>query len=751
MAPISMAAAQAALGFGESANTATIEKSASMKGDVDPSNEIKKKSDPGSPSGVWEYFFSKSDQPEEETERYAGSDEECDEENEAEAESVFTHSTGFQSVMSQKNLAPIPERLVDFFGVVGHELGPIRDFAETPSDVRLQPKLVDCYPERRQDLDFPQELPMFCMPNDCQLSTKKEDPSLSTFVLTSSNGHRMYGSALIYYEIVPLEDLCEAFWQGESLLPSWIEQPQPYFLPKCLVVVSHHAFYDVQRTFLSQLYRISTSGRSPLPLERYIANFVHDVPLPRAGAAEISWKCFTDDVQVDFRRPAVNELPLVNFSYRPLFRTLSISNILALWGTLLQEGRVVLRSENLSLLTPIAEALMSLLFPLTWQGLYVPVLPTSMVDVLDAPVPFLVGFVGNSCPQPEGVIVCDLDQDILHLGTDDYHNPATLPPLPKVHISKLRHALEDAADSLYLVPPCGMKGRTTTAVLGLLENPMRESYSIMVQVRDVSLTNTHRQDILAMANSPPTRKDLEDSDFVLYGEEETKYKSQDSETKPNNRPTGKGAFMRSLRRQGRVLQARSDRAFSFTPTGAAQYDIEMVLKKDRVARELYEVDEEFANSIRYPFLRFFTTLLMRYKEFSQNGDFDYASFSESLADMNYGSKVYVETVVKTQMFERFLVESSTRRKLFDEHILLQANTSILSKKTETPFLDEQLAVTKIVLPAAPCAAGVRRDIVFEYHGFPSLNVSEMVANKNLDPVSALCYLGGDIMCSAVDW
>ena len=48
-------------------------------------------------------------------------------------------------------------------------------------------------------------------------------------------------------------------------------------------------------------------------------------------------------------------------------------------------------SSNLALLTPVQEALLALLFPFVWQGCYVPVLPKSMLELLQAPVPLLVG------------------------------------------------------------------------------------------------------------------------------------------------------------------------------------------------------------------------------------------------------------------------------------------------------------------------------------------------------------------------
>jgi len=112
-------------------------------------------------------------------------------------------------------------------------------------------------------------------------------------------------------------------------------------------------------------------------------------------------------------RPPHNHLPLVNVSYRPLFSTLSVGNVILSLGLLLQETRLVLCSSHYSLLTPVAETLQSLLFPVVWQGAYIPMVPYDMLDILEAPMPFLFGLPGrylNEHPaseRPLGVVFCD--------------------------------------------------------------------------------------------------------------------------------------------------------------------------------------------------------------------------------------------------------------------------------------------------------------------------------------------------------
>ena len=39
----------------------------------------------------------------------------------------------------------------------------------------------------------------------------------------------------------------------------------------------------------------------------------------------------------------------------------------------------------------VAEGVSALMFPFSWQHVYVPILPASMMHFLDAPVPFVMG------------------------------------------------------------------------------------------------------------------------------------------------------------------------------------------------------------------------------------------------------------------------------------------------------------------------------------------------------------------------
>jgi hypothetical protein len=102
-----------------------------------------------------------------------------------------------------------------------------------------------------------------------------------------------------------------------------------------------------------------------------------------------------------------------------LFRALNAEQVIDIFLALLLEKKVLLISKYKTLLTHASIALISFLFPLCWKNTWIPILPRNMIDVLDAPVPFLIGIdpailKDDSCFEiPNEVYRVDLDMGFI--------------------------------------------------------------------------------------------------------------------------------------------------------------------------------------------------------------------------------------------------------------------------------------------------------------------------------------------------
>ncbi len=308
--------------------------------------------------------------------------------------SVSNHSlnVGSSTKTSKRGL---PNRLMDYFCVVtsSMQLLPSKlgkkkkekkieySSISSPEGLDFWPHVTDCYPPQNTHgvMGYEDHISSFVMPGGCHPTLDPKPPSFSTFVLTMADGSFVYGGSLqVYDEHVDAEEMKRAIrdsgYEGE--FPSFLKHhgettngSDVFFFPKCLVFLSRYAFFDLFRSVLLEIYQISLIA-APLPIERYVSNFMCEVPLPPQGQVRVEFS-FTTDRKFCIERPPINKLPMANFSYRPMFACLSVSNILVVLGYLLQECKVVLLSRHYSLLTPVAEALLSAIFPFRWVGLYI--------------------------------------------------------------------------------------------------------------------------------------------------------------------------------------------------------------------------------------------------------------------------------------------------------------------------------------------------------------------------------------------
>ncbi|KAI9867195.1 MAG: hypothetical protein M1813_009473 [Trichoglossum hirsutum] len=176
------------------------------------------------------------------------------------------------------------------------------------------------------------------------------------------------------------------------------------------------------------------------PLERYVVNLCAEAPSPVTSKTQV--EIAIRELRLFARKEAVNEIPgSRNTDLYALFRSLSIPNIVSLFEFTLSESRIILLSSYTAMLHLVSKALNSLLYPLTWSNIFIPVLPARLLSVLEAPCPYIVGIERRydkiELPDEDFVLV-DLDQNQI----DSTAKPT---PLPRPQRRKLVSLLQLAA------------------------------------------------------------------------------------------------------------------------------------------------------------------------------------------------------------------------------------------------------------------------------------------------------------------
>lgn len=356
-----------------------------------------------------------------------------------------------------------------------------REYNDDIDDCILEPVITAQYPP----VDHPDQplnpmLTHFCHPQGVENIVPLHEykmPKIHHFVLTDSKGGKLYGTCLTVYEEFLLDhdgkqknvdcdnisptsiweedqerNYVECSMNGSPTVMRHRRRPinHTYYAPRVLCLLSTWPYLSAFRTYLTQLYRLATTTTlMTAPLERYILNICEEVPAPPPGSFEVQLSILDTSIRI-WAPPADQPIPYVSVYYGVLFECLDIGNVLFAWYTLACERKILLVSSQLSLLTVCAEILCSMLFPMRWSHLYIPVLPRFLTPMLDAPMPYLCGISRENFPHAVGdisdeTVVVDLDRNIITMGSQT----PDLPILPQRRKMKLEAALEKHAGQVF--------------------------------------------------------------------------------------------------------------------------------------------------------------------------------------------------------------------------------------------------------------------------------------------------------------
>lgn len=177
------------------------------------------------------------------------------------------------------------------------------------------------------------------------------------------------------------------------------------------------------------------------PLERYVVNLCAEALSPITSITQV--EIAVRELRLYARKDAVNELPgSRNIDIYPLFRCLSIPNIVTLFEYVLAESKIILLSSHTAMLHLASMAIVNLLYPFKWAGVFIPVLPARLIQTIEAPCPYIVGierqYEPTEYPEDEYVLV-DLDNDAIG------SNGGAPPLLPRQQRRKLTSLLQHSA------------------------------------------------------------------------------------------------------------------------------------------------------------------------------------------------------------------------------------------------------------------------------------------------------------------
>ncbi|NXU39712.1 ST5 protein, partial [Drymodes brunneopygia] len=306
--------------------------------------------------------------------------------------------------------------LFEYFVVVSLKKRPSKN-TYLPEVTYQFPKLERPTKQMREAEERLKAIPQFCFPDAKDwLPVSEYNSETFSFMLTGEDGSRRFGYC-------------------RRLLPNG-KGPR---LPEVYCVISRLGCFDLFSKILDEVER--RRGISAALVYPFMRSLMES-PFPAPGKT-IKVKTFlpgAGNEVIELRRPMDSRLEHVDFEC--LFGCLSVRQIIRIFASLLLERRVVFVADKLSTLSSCSHAVVALLYPFSWQHTFIPVLPSSMIDIVCCPTPFLVGLLSSSLPKLKDLPV--EEALMVNLGSDRFirqmDDEDTL--LPR----KLQAALEQALE-----------------------------------------------------------------------------------------------------------------------------------------------------------------------------------------------------------------------------------------------------------------------------------------------------------------
>eukprot|EP00794_Sanderia_malayensis_P008881 gene8881-9831_t len=244
-----------------------------------------------------------------------------------------------------------------------------------------------------------QSLPPFCFPDGGFTYKTAKEPYMHYLVLTNIDGGRSYVCALIVTRPFSVMNFDQYTGVCDLDLP---ESPREvnedeviHYVPFCICLVSKSPYFNAMKNLLSSLTPDLVRGENrdnDVSIWTHVMKFASQVSciaVPPAGELSIEVELLGNRVMI----PGADEpdRSVVDFDLHLPMLMLSIEDMLKVIAAILTEQRLIFISSNQALIPLVIECFFAFIEPFKWRRPYVPILPAKLVDLIEAPGPFIMG------------------------------------------------------------------------------------------------------------------------------------------------------------------------------------------------------------------------------------------------------------------------------------------------------------------------------------------------------------------------
>lgn len=345
----------------------------------------------------------------------------------------------------------------------------------------------DVHKSNGRDCSLPNKIEWWCFPEGCKLWRGAEPPthmnmnikrfsassppamasSIAAFdaclnctssfmwwVLSSNSDEygssisKTYGAVIRFYAPVPIDETKDNDDERKSNKKSKVK----LWCPLAICMTSSLPIIGVMEALLLRLCeKLATSGGLRSAIHIDITSLILNYQRPIPGTLNCTIPFLSGDGErLLISLPPTGGLPALphGASLTSVCRLLGAEGLTALLAAVLTECKILIHSADITNLSMVGEVITSLMYPFQWQHPFIPVLPVSMLEMVEAPISYFIGVPSCNMKWIDktalvDVVVVDLDNGF---SSSDYFDgrrsndesiaPTPLPAAVSSNISK---------------------------------------------------------------------------------------------------------------------------------------------------------------------------------------------------------------------------------------------------------------------------------------------------------------------------
>lgn len=266
------------------------------------------------------------------------------------------------------------------------------------------------FPDTYRNKEILDSVPKFAYP--CKGYLSSNDTVLFSFVLTNVDSKWTFG----YCHRTPATDTCIVLL---SQLP-W-----------------HDAFFKIV-THLGTLFRIPEKQEELLAYLKALYQCKIDEQISIQFQINGQYRSYTYDAPDKLTLPSIPQ----DRNLTEYHSAVNVENMINLFASALNERHILITSRDLYRLSACVQALNTLLYPMHWQHIFIPVLPSDLLAYLQAPMPFMIGvpeptFKKLKISELHEAVIFFADENIIRTSYDDVKD------LPHGIVSSIKNDLKN--------------------------------------------------------------------------------------------------------------------------------------------------------------------------------------------------------------------------------------------------------------------------------------------------------------------